>query len=253
MSTETSADFPVTVSVLTPAYNAEAVLERAVASVRAQTLADWEMIIVDDGSSDATATVAEALARTEPRLQVIGHARGQGAAAARNTALKAAQGRYIAFLDADDAWRPDKLEAQLHALREGQAALCYTGFMRITDDRAKRVEVPTRVTGAQLRLGNCVCCSSALYDRAVFGSVLMPDLALRQDYALWLTLLARVPFAVGINRPLVNLHVTRGSLSSNKWRAMQATWAMHHRHFGAGALTSAFYVLSHTLRRLLRG
>ena len=253
MSAKVAEVFAVTVSVITPAYNAAEVLARAVESVQAQTFVDWEMIIVDDGSSDTTAALADALAQTDARLRVLRHGQGQGAAAARNTALNAAQGRYIAFLDADDAWSPNKLAAQVQAMRAQKAGLSYTGFVRISEGPHRQVHVPPRVTQAQLRLGNCICCSSAIYDRALLGSVPMPGLALRQDYALWLTLLAQLPYAVGVDLPLVNLHVTRGSLSSNKWRAMRATWSMHHHHFGSSALGSVFYVLSHTLRRLRRG
>ncbi|QCO58157.1 glycosyltransferase (plasmid) [Pseudorhodobacter turbinis] len=250
--TET-ANFPVTVSVITPARNAADVLARAVASVQAQTFADWEMIIVDDGSSDMTAALAQTLAQSDPRLQVLCHATGTGAAKARNTAIKAARGRYIAFLDADDAWVPEKLAQQLRVMRDRQAGLSYTGFMRLSASGQRQVQVPKRVTRAELLLGNCIGCSTVIYDRAMLGTVLMPDLPMRQDYALWLTLLARLPYAVGVDAPLVSLYTTPGSLSSNKWRAMRATWAMHHRHFETGPFLSALYVASHTLRRLRRG
>lgn len=247
------ADFPILVTVITPARDAASVLARAVRSVQAQTLDDWEMIIVDDGSTDATPQLAQSLAQKEPRLRVLHHEGGQGAARARNTALAAARGRYIAFLDADDAWTPDKLAQQLDAMHAQAAGFSYTGFMRVRQTGARHVQVLPRVTRAQLLLGNTICCSSAIYDRALLGSVLMPDLAMRQDYALWLTLLTRVPFAVGVPASLVHLHVTPGSLSSGKWRAMRATWAMHHRYFGVGRTRAAFYTLSHTWRRLRRG
>lgn len=212
------------------------------------------MIIIDDGSADTTYDIAQSLAREDQRLRVLRHSKGQqGAAAARNTGLKAAQGRYIAFLDADDEWMPDKLAQQLAQMRAHRAGLSYTGFMRVSPTAAREVNVPARVTRAQLLRGNLICCSSAVYDRAMLGTVPMPDLPMRQDYALWLTLLAQLPEAVGVQTPLVRLHVTPGSLSSNKWRAMRATWAMHHDHFGTGALRSAFYVVFHTLRRLWRG
>lgn len=247
------ADFPILVTVITPARDAASVLARAVRSVQAQTLDDWEMIIVDDGSTDATPQLAQSLAQKEPRLRVLHHEGGQGVAMARNTALAAARGRYIAFLDADDAWTPDKLAQQLDAMHAQAAGFSYTGFMRVRQTGARHVQVPPRVTRAQLLLGNTICCSSAIYDRALLGSVLMPDLTMRQDYALWLTLLTRVPFAVGVPASLVHLHVTPGSLSSGKWRAMRATWAMHHQYFGVGRTRAAFYTLSHTWRRLRRG
>ena len=249
----TTVDFPVEVSVITPAHNAAAVLARAAASLQTQTKTGWEMVIVDDGSSDDTAKIADRLAAADPRLRVLGHPNKQGVAAARNTALAKAQGRYIAFLDADDAWSPEKLELQVTLMHARKAGLSYTGFNRVSEKGTRRIHVPSQITGAQLLLGNCVCCSSAMYDRAVLGSVPMPLLPLRQDYALWLTMLERLPYAVGIDSPLVDLHTTRGSLSSNKWRATRATWAMHRDHFKTGPAQTAYYVLSHSLRRLIRG
>jgi len=250
---EKNTDFPVTVSILTPARNAAGVLERAVRSVQAQTFVDWEMIIVNDGSGDDTAQCARALAAKEPRVHVFDHAAGQGAAAARNTGLAHARGRYIAFLDADDAWAPEKLAHQVEAMKDAKAGLSYTGFVRISDKSSHIVEIPAQVTRSELLRGNCICCSSAMYDRTILGSVSMPDLKMRQDYALWLTVLGKIPHAVGVPLSLVHLHVTAGSLSSNKLQAMRATWQMHHGYFGVGALRAAFYVMSHTLRRLLRG
>lgn len=246
-------DFPIAVSVITPAYNAAKVLARAVRSVQAQTFVEWEMIIVDDGSDDGTAELARALMQEEPRVRVLSHEAGQGAAAARNTALQAATGRYIAFLDADDAWTPTKLAQQIGVMQAQDAALSYTGFLRISNTVERFVKAPARVTRRGLLFGNVICCSSAVYDRAAFGTVLMPPLPMRQDYALWLTLLARTDHAVGIDAPLVRLHVTRGSLSSDKGRATRATYAMHHDYFGTNAVLSAVYVACHTLRRLWRG
>jgi len=110
----------------------------------------------------------------------------------------------------------------------GGGGCAMSGFLRVSGRSERHVRVPKRVTRAQLLLENCICCSSAIYDRALLGSFFMPSLPLRQDYALWLALLEVLLCAVGIEAPLVRLHVTRGSLSSNEWRAMRATWAMHH-------------------------
>lgn len=241
------------VSVLTPAHNAQAVITRALRSVQAQSVTDWEMIVIDDGSDDGTVSLVQELAVQDPRLRLIRQDPQQGAAAARNAGLAQARGRYVAFLDADDAWAPDKLSQQLSVMAQQGAALSYSGFARVRAGTRHVVQVPPRVTRAQLLRGNCIGCSTAVYDRAVLGDMPMPQLRMRQDYALWLTVLGQVPYAVGVCAPLVDIHVTPGSLSSNKWRAMQATWRMHHDHFGTGRMRAAWYVLAHTLRRLWRG
>lgn len=246
-------DFPVTVSVLTPAHTAAAVLARAVESVQAQGVTDWEMIIVDDGSRDDTYAVAMGLAQNDPRLKVLRHGAQQGAAAARNTALNVAKGRYIAFLDSDDAWVADKLQVQLADMQARGAALSYTGFWREAKGQRHRVRVPATVTRQKLLFGNCIGCLTAIYDRHVFGSVPMPDLLMRQDYALWLALLAKVPVAHGVDQPLAVYHRTDGSLSANKWRAAGATWTMYRAHLGIGRIRAFVYLASHNLRRLWRG
>ena len=245
--------FSVTVSILTPVRNGAEVVGRAIRSVQAQTMADWEMILVDDGSEDDTVAQILALAADDPRVHLLRHETGAGAAAARNSALAAARGRYVAFLDADDAWAADKLALQLALMAKTGAGLCYTGFTRISGTGAHVVEVPATVTRAQLLRGNVICCSSAMYDRALLGSVPMPDMKLRQDYALWLTLLDRLPQAVGLSQSLVQLHVTPGSLSSNRLRASWATWQMHRGYFGVGPLRAAYYVAAHLYGRLRRG
>src|SRR5688500_7031207 len=124
----------MTVSVVMPAYNAEATIASAMASVRAQTYAGWELIVVDDGSTDRTAEIAAGAAATDKRIRVI-RQRNQGVAAARNAAIEAATGRYLAFLDADDLWLPSKLERQLCFMCLRSAALSATAYRRQWGDK----------------------------------------------------------------------------------------------------------------------
>lgn len=247
------AGFPLTVSVLIPARNARATLLRSIQSVQAQSFVDWELIIVDDGSEDDTYHLAHKTAKSEPRLSVVRHDVGAGAAAARNTALAMAQGRYIAFLDADDEWTPDKLQVQLAQMCEQGASFSYTGFWRVNGARRHRVDVPTQVTRKGLLFGNCIGCLTVVYDRSILGSVPMPDLSMRQDYALWLQLLEKVAVAHGVTQPLALYHCTLNSLSSNRFRALQATWRMYRMHLNIGWFWSVVYCVSHSARRLWRG
>jgi glycosyltransferase involved in cell wall biosynthesis len=214
------------VSVVTPVWNAAATLAEAVASVRAQTLPDWEMILVDDGSTDRSRALAEALAAAEPRLRVLGWAENRGAAAARNAGIRAARGRYIAFLDADDRWRPEKLALQLAATAEAPFVFSAYGRMDAAGRRLGEVPAPPRLTYAELLKGNRIGCLTALYDTAHFGKVEMPELRRRQDYGLWLKLLKRGPAARGLPQVLADYRVRPGSLSADKWAAARATWAV---------------------------
>lgn len=245
--------YAIPVSVIMPAYNAASVLERAVASVGAQTFTDWELLIVDDASGDGTLALAQRMAAADPRIRVFEHPRQQGAGPARNTALSHARGRYIAFLDADDAWLPEKLDRQVAHLAETGAPLGYSGFWRVSGQKRHAVQVPPSVDYAELLKGNCIGCLTAIYDRAIYGSVPMPDLALRQDFALWLSLLKRQGPARGITEPLAIYHRTSGSLSSNRKRAVAASWRMYRVEIGLKRWQAARYLANNLFRRLWRG
>jgi teichuronic acid biosynthesis glycosyltransferase TuaG len=240
------------VSVLLPAYNAEAFLERAIRSVRNQGFTAWEMLIVDDGSVDSTAAIARAEAEGDPRIFAYSSQRNMGAAAARNLALEHARGRYIAFIDADDEWLPQKLEMQVAHLQETGASLGYCGFWRVINGQRRRINVPEQVTRDQLLYGNVIGCLTAIYDSEVLGKMPMPDFALSHDYALWLDLLERGP-AVGIDRPLAIYHRQENSLSSNAWRSTKGTWEIYREHLQMPRHKAAYCLSTHLLRRIFRG
>lgn len=252
---------PITVSILMPAFNALHTLGEAVASVQAQSHTDWELLIVDDASRDGTYARAEALAAEDIRIRLLRHAENKGAAATRNTALAAAQGRYIAFLDADDLWHPDKLRRQLAFMAETGAAFSYTGFWRKYSgaghaqspgqDPGREVHVPRSVDRNTLLRGNVIGCLTAMYDRAHLGDCPMPDLRMRQDFALWLDILTKTDRAQGLQAPLATHHQRPGSLTSNRLRAMRATWAMYRQHLGLPPHQAFRYMSQHLLRRLL--
>jgi teichuronic acid biosynthesis glycosyltransferase TuaG len=216
------------VSVVVPVWNAAATLAETIASVQAQTAPDWEMLLVDDGSRDGSRALAEAAAAADPRLRVVGWRDNRGAAAARNAGIRAARGRFIAFLDADDLWRPEKLAVQLAALEAG-APFVFSSYRRI--DAAGRplgiVRAPARISYRELLRGNAIGCLTAIYDREALGRVEMPDLRRRQDFGLWLLLLERTPHATGLPEVLADYRVRRGSLSADKLAALRDNWAFY--------------------------
>ena len=244
--------YACTVSILMPALNVETVLARALHSVQAQSFDDWEVLIVDDGSTDRTAAVAQEFAGSDPRIKLIRHPHQQGAAAARNTALDTATGRYIAFLDADDLWDKHKLERQLEHMRRHKAGLSFTGFWRVGASRKHQISVPATVSYDELLRGNCIGCLTAMYDRVEFGSVPMPELKRRHDFALWLTLLKSTDVAHGLNEPLATYYATSESLSGNKLRATYSTWLMYRRYIGLSRWQAFQCLFAHLSKRLWR-
>ena len=243
-----------TVSVIMPAFCAAETLDRAVSSVLQQGFADLDLWIIDDASTDATLALAQRWVARDSRVRVIALDHNLGAAGARNRGLTAASGRYIAFLDADDEWLPEKLGLQISAMRETGATLCYTAFWRQRNGARHRVDVPPTVTYQGLLRGNVIGCLTAVVDRSAFaGPLQMPDLRRRQDFAFWLYLLRHGAVAVGLARPLAVYHQTGQSLSSNRFAALRATFSVYHRAEGLSVGKSLALMAQHLVRRLRRG
>ncbi|MBB5224424.1 glycosyltransferase involved in cell wall biosynthesis [Amaricoccus macauensis] len=238
------------VSVVTPVWNAAATLAETVASVRAQSLANWEMLLVDDGSTDGSGALAARLAAEEPRIRVLTHATNLGAAAARNHAIREARGRWIAFLDADDLWRPEKLALQVDFMRTRGHPLTFTAYRRIAADGRPLgiVHPPVSVTRAGLLRGNVIGCLTAIYDTDFFGKAEMPLIARRQDYGLWLDLLRHVSHAHALPQVLADYRVHPGSLSAGKAGAARDTWRFYREHERLPRLAAAWYFAQYAVR-----
>jgi glycosyltransferase involved in cell wall biosynthesis len=242
------------VSVITPVWNAAGTLAQTVASVQDQSLTDWEMLLVDDGSTDGSRALADRLAAGDRRIKLLGWAENRGAAAARNAGIRAAAARHIAFLDADDLWRPEKLAVQLDYMDRTGAPFVFSGYRRM--DAAGQplgaVRAPARVTHDELLRSNVIGCLTAVYDSAHYGRVEMPDLHRRQDYGLWLRLLARGGAAHGLDAELADYRVRARSLSGNKLTALAATWTLYREAAGLGRVRAGWYLAQNGARALGR-
>ncbi|WP_081622672.1 glycosyltransferase family 2 protein [Thioalkalivibrio sp. ALM2T] len=242
------------VSIVMPVHDAEAFLEEAVASVQAQTLEAWELLVVDDASMDASAERVARMAGEDERIWLIRLAENGGAAIARNTGIREARGRYIAFLDSDDRWLLGKLERQLAFMQARGAAFSFTAMERVDEAGAHLAwaGVPERVGHSDLLKTNYVGCSTAMYDTALVGKVEMPLIRRRQDYGLWLKLLRQVDYAFGLNEALTQYRVRAGSVSSNKLDTSRYTWRVYRDVVGLSLPESAYCYAHQTGRALLR-
>lgn len=237
------------VSVITAAFNAAGVIERNIQSVAAQSLVPTEHIIVDDGSVDDTVRAVERLSERWPHLRLVRQKHG-GAARARNAGIEAAQGRYVAFLDADDTWTKPKLEAQVSFMSANQVLFSY-GDYRAMDVAANReigrYTAPDHITHAQLLRGCPIGCLTAAYDQSQLGKRYMPDVRRGQDWGLWLELTRDGTVA----RRYPGCHATYfrvpGSLSSRKLAKAVDIYRIYRRHEHLGRLRSLRYLLSHIL------
>ena len=231
-----SAAVPL-VSVIIPIRNAAHTLNRALDSVAAQSWQDWEAVLVDDASTDDSPAMARARVQADPRFRYVALARNHGVSGARNAGLDAARGRYIAFLDADDAWYPEKLTRQIPLLQGGEVLVC-AAYRRV-DEAGRSLGVsrpPARITYAAALAGNPIGCLTAVWDRWRFPDARMPDLPLHEDYAFWLTVLRSGAEARGLPDVLADYTVRRNSRSARKGRAALATWQVLRAQPGLGLL-----------------
>ena len=245
---------PVTVSIISPVFNSSRFLRETIESVQAQTRTDWELICVDDCSSDDSVEIIQSYSAKDCRIHLIRLARNSGPAVARNAGIDAARGRYIAFLDSDDLWMPHKLERQLEFMRHNQAVFSFTAYDRVDEHNShlRRVEVPRRVTYKQLLRSCHIGCLTAIYDTAHFGKLHMPLMRKRQDYGLWLHLLKKTECADGLQEVLARYRVRPQSLSSKKLKTARYTWRVYRELEGFGALKSHYLFIRYILRAALR-
>jgi teichuronic acid biosynthesis glycosyltransferase TuaG len=218
------------VSVVMPCHNAEPFLSAAIESVRAQSWPHWELLIVDDCSDDASHETARRHADADPRIRVFRLPENKGPAVARNRAIEAARGRWIAFLDADDLWTPDKLERQLAFMRARDAALSYTAYGKIDQHGnivGPPVPAPDFVTYDEFLDSSVISCNSAIYDVTKIGKHYFKDVPLHEDYVYWLDVLKHIERAYGINEPLAFYRLHAGSRSHNKLRAARMQWHIY--------------------------
>jgi teichuronic acid biosynthesis glycosyltransferase TuaG len=214
---------PPLVSVVMPAHNAAASLERAIGSVMAQSFSDFELLVVDDASTDATAEVLDRLADSDARVVALVNPERGGAAGARNIAIQRAVGRYLAFLDADDCWAPEKLTRQIEAMqREGALASC-TAYHLTKRGVSKLVVPPANITLRDFERGNPVGNLTGVYDCSALGKVMQRAIG-HEDYAMWIEVCRRSGGILGMPSPLATYHTGGLSLSGNKWRAAKWTW-----------------------------
>jgi glycosyltransferase involved in cell wall biosynthesis len=182
------------VSIITPSYNCAKFVEEMIRSVQAQTYSNWELLFQDDCSTDETRQIVERFAADDERVKYECNAHNSGAAIARNNALRRAKGKWIAFLDSDDLWLPEKLERQVRFMEVNGFHFTYTCYSEIdglSKETGKIVTGPMRVTKKRFLLYNWVGCLTVMYNREFIGLVQIEDVRKNNDYALWLKVGAR--------------------------------------------------------------
>ena len=240
------------VSIIMPSYNAEKFIRYSIESVLNQSLADWELFIIDDHSSDSTYSIATDYSHKDDRIKVLKTNAPSGSPAEpRNLGISAARGRFIAFLDSDDIWLSSKLAEQLRLMQNEQAVIVYSDYEKIDEQgnsKNRIISAPGRVDYNGLLKGNVLACSTVLVDSNKLKEFYFEKQG-HEDYALWLKVL-RLTHGEARNTGTMQMlyRVREGSISSNKFHAVKWVWRIFRENEGL-PLLSSFYYLTHALVR----
>lgn len=217
------------ISIIMPAYNASQYIEKAIQSVIGQTLKEWELIVVNDASTDNTAEIVRRLAVQDVRIALHENESNLGVSETRNRGIELAIGEYIAFLDSDDVWVHDKLQCQLVALQRTPADLCFTSYavMRENGEPAIFYRVPQKIDYVGLLKENVIGCSTVMLTCSSLGRHRFETEFFHEDYVLWLKLLKSQCIAVGIDQLLVQYRT--GGRSHNKINAAKNRWKIYRK------------------------
>lgn len=207
------------VSIIMPSYNSEKFIAESIQSVKNQTYLNWELIIVDDGSTDQTLYLVNNFCKEDSRIKFTSLQKNFGAGVARNRALQEATGKYIAFLDSDDVWKPEKIQKQISFLQEKKLSFTFSFYDCISEDGIhlnKRILAPLKLTYSQLFFSNYVGNLTAIYDAEKLGKIAINKIRKRQDWIVWLTILKKTKIAQPVPESLAYYRIRKNSVSSSK-------------------------------------
>jgi len=242
------------VSIITPAFRCAGVVGETIQSVLDQTHAHWELLIAEDCSPDNSAAIIEQWCRLDKRIRLIRMPTNGGPALARNAAIEAASGRWLAFLDSDDLWLPDKLEHSLRFASEHGAAFIFTGFRRMAaggDRIGHYIRPPRTLTYRQLLGNTAIATSTVMLDRWAVGQVAMRN-TYYDDFDCWLRILKAGHIAYGLDEDLMRYRVMAQSVSRGKHRSALMVWRSYRELEQMSLPMAAWYFSQYAVRGMLK-
>lgn len=229
------------VSILIPTFNSAQFIADTIASVQQQTYSNWEIIVVDDASTDATVDLISKIMEKDVRIQLQVLEKNSGTGVARNFGVAKAAGKYISFLDADDLWKPEKLEKQINFMQKYKLPFTFS-FYDCIDEQGKslnkRVEAPLNLIYRQLFFCNYVGNLTGIYDVEFFGKISISSIRKRQDWMHWLTILKKIKTAKPVPESLALYRIREYSLSTSKTALIQYNFAVYRQFHGYNLVVS---------------
>lgn len=239
------------VSIIIPTYNSSFFISQAIESVLVQTYKDWEALVIDDCSTDDSANIIKSYCQKDERIKYLKTEYASGSPTLpRNIGIKNSQGRYIAFLDSDDIWLPNKLETQLHLFSDNKTVIVYSNYEKIAENgqRNSRIVVaPFTMDYQHLLLGNVIGCLTAIYDTEKVGKVYFSDYP-HEDYIMWLSILKKGYIARNTNTVTALYRVRYNSVSSNKLKVISWQWEIYRSVEKLGYWKSVLFFISYAYK-----
>jgi len=240
------------VSIVMPCYNCEKFIEDSINSVLNQSYANFELIVVDDISTDTTVDIIKKISKKDKRVKLFILDKKGGAAIARNKAIKEAKGKYVAFLDSDDLWKKEKLKKQVSFMEKNNIDFSYTNYEQI-DENGNKLNImrtsPKKLTFFRMKLGNSIGCLTVMYNSEKTGLIQIGDIKKRNDYALWLKILEKVKKGYLLDECLSEYRISNNSISHNtsKFKLVKYHYELFRKLQKYNVVVSSFYTCTNVL------
>lgn len=242
------------ISIIMAVYNAEKTIEYAIDSVLNQTYPNFELLVINDCSTDGTAELVSSIMAKDCRVRLISNEKNSGVSCTRKNGLNEAKGSWIAILDSDDAWAPEKLEKQIALQKKMNAELLFTGSAFMDSDGHAidwYLHAPERVTYRQLLKQNVLSNSSALVRKELYAKYYAIGDKMHEDFAIWLGILKEGREAYGVDEPLLIYRIAKSSKSGNKIKAARMNWNTY-RYVGLNPFSAFYYECWYVIKGLLK-
>ena len=242
------------VSIIVPMYNAEKFIGKTIESVLSQTYENWEMLIMNDVSTDNSLAVVNEFAKKDDRIMVVNTEKNMGVVKGRNHLIDLANGKYIAFLDADDYWHSQKLEKQIQFMKEKNAGISCTEYTRVKENGEKinEVVIKSEISYTDMLKNNYLGCLTVMYDVEKVGKRYFKELEKNEDYVLWLEIVKDVKTIYGLKQNLAYYRVLDNSRSSNKAKTAKVRWEIYRKIEKLPLLKSIYYFMHYAVRAVLK-
>lgn len=243
------------VSIITPTFNSAKYISETILSVQKQTHQNWEMILIDDCSSDNTIDLIEDFIAKDNRIQLYQLDSNSGPAVARNKGIENVNGKYMTFLDADDIWFEDFIENSIKTIQKTGIHFVFSSYKR-SDETLNFIYsdfiVPQKVTYSDILKSNSISCLTAFLDIEILGKKAMPLIRKRQDMGLWLKYLKEIPFAYGIQEPKAIYRIRKNSLSRKKSDLLKYQWQFYREVENLTVFQATYYMLHWMYRGFMK-